>query len=129
MVEVVVPAVVESYADGTLVRRGLLPAERVRRFEVPDARIDPDEPGLLLPSWVIEALGMESLPHTIHAGRVVLLTVQGRDCVFEAGEVPNNTHVVIGRIPLLAMDWVIDERGQHLIGNPEHGGEWMSDII
>ena len=31
--------------------------------------------------------------------------------------------VVIGQVPLELMDWVVDSKGQRLIGNPEHGGE------
>jgi hypothetical protein len=23
-----------------------------------------------------------------------------------------------------ALDWVVDTKGQRLIGNPDHGGEW-----
>jgi hypothetical protein len=35
--------------------------------------------------------------------------------------------VLIGRIPLVAFDWVVDPKGQRLIGNPEHGREWGMD--
>jgi ABC-type tungstate transport system permease subunit len=36
---------------------------------------------------------------------------------------------VIGQVALELMDWVVDPKGQRLIGNPEHGGEQMIDII
>jgi hypothetical protein len=33
--------------------------------------------------------------------------------------------MVIGQVPLELMDWVVDPKRQRLIGNPEHGGEYM----
>jgi hypothetical protein len=35
---------------------------------------------------------------------------------------------VIGQVPLELMDWVVDPKGQRLIGNPEHG-EQMLDVL
>jgi hypothetical protein len=37
--------------------------------------------------------------------------------------------VLIGQIPLEALDFVVDPIGQRLIGNPEHNGEHMIDIF
>ena len=128
-----VPAVLENQADWAMVRRGLLPADQARRVKVAYARIDPDEPGLLLSPGVATALGLEplgpQLAHTVNVGRVVLLTVQGRDCIMDVGEVAGGEPVVIGRMPLLAMDWVIDKFWQKLVGNPDHGGVQMMDIL
>ncbi|MGB0068686.1 MAG: hypothetical protein WBQ11_11610 [Isosphaeraceae bacterium] len=31
-------------------------------------------------------------------------------------------------IPLEMLDFVVDPRGQRLIGSPDHGGEWMIDM-
>lgn len=107
-------------------------AGQVRRVDVTYARIDPDEPGLLLSPGVATALGLEPLgpqpAHTVNVGRVVLLTVQGRDCIMDVSGVADGSPVVIGRMPLLAMDWVIDNFGQKLVGNPDHGGEWMMEV-
>ena len=129
---VIVPAILENLADGALARRGLLPAGQVRRVEVMDALIDPNVPGLLLPAWVVVALGLEPLrpqpPYTTQVGRTVRLTVDGRDCVMDVGEVADDSPVVIGRIPLLATDWVIEPQGERLIGNPDHGGEWRMEV-
>jgi hypothetical protein len=27
------------------------------------------------------------------------------------------------------IDWVVDTKGQRLIGNPDHGGEWGMDAF
>jgi len=35
---------------------------------------------------------------------------------------------LIGIIPLEMLDFVFDPRDQRLIGNPDHGGEWMIDM-
>ena len=36
--------------------------------------------------------------------------------------------VIIGYVPLELLDFVVDPKGQRLIGNPEHGGEFMFDM-
>ena len=41
----------------------------------------------------------------------------------------DDRHVVIGHVPLTLMDWVVDPNGKGLIGNPEHDGEWISDMF
>lgn len=35
---------------------------------------------------------------------------------------------LIGQIPLEMLDFVVDPRGQKLIGNPEHGGEHVIEM-
>ena len=57
----------------------------------------------------------------------VRLTVQGRDCIMDVQEIQGDSPVRVGRIPLLALDWVVDPVHRKLIGNPEHGGKWMTD--
>ena len=54
--------------------------------------------------------------------RAVRLTIQGRECISDVGEIPDEFSVMIGQVPLELMDWVVDPKGQRLIGNPEHGG-------
>jgi len=34
---------------------------------------------------------------------------------------------LLGQIPLELLDFWIDITNQKLVGNPEHGGEWMID--
>jgi hypothetical protein len=55
----------------------------------------------------------------------VRLTIQERDCVMEMQEIQGDSPILVGRLPLLALDWVIDPTGQRLIGNPGHGGDWI----
>lgn len=138
MGKVLVSAVLENLDDLFAVRRGLLPADQVRRVEVTDALIDTGATELLLPTRLIEQLGLEPLRtrtartiagHTSLAiYRAVRLTVQGRDCISDVAEVSNEFSVVIGQVPLELMDWVVDPGRQRLIGNPEHGGEHMIEV-
>ena len=61
--------------------------------------------------------------------RAVRLSVQVRDCISDVAEIADELSVVIGQAPLELMDWVVDPKGQRLIGNPGHGGVQMIDII
>jgi hypothetical protein len=54
-----------------------------------------------------------------------LLRRARRPVVVVGDELP----VIIGQVPLELMDWVVDPKGQRLVGNPEHGGEQMIDIL
>jgi hypothetical protein len=36
--------------------------------------------------------------------------------------------VIIGYVPPELLHFVVDPKGQRLIGNPEHGGEFMFDM-
>jgi hypothetical protein len=43
----------------------------------------------------------------------------------EEGQIPE---ALIGYIPLELLDFVVDSKNQRLIGNPDHGGEFMIDM-
>ena len=59
----------------------------------------------------------------------VRLTIQERDCVMEVQEIQGVSPIIVGRLPLLALDWVIDPAGSRLIGNAEHDGEWIVEAF
>jgi len=50
----------------------------------------------------------------------VELEIQGRSSQFPVVELPDSLPNIVGQIPLEAMDWVVDPRGQKLVPNPEH---------
>jgi hypothetical protein len=52
----------------------------------------------------------------------------GRDCTSDVTELPDDCPVLIGQIPLEALDFVVDPLAQRLIGNPAHGGEQIIEI-
>ena len=139
MGKVLVSATIENLNDLILAQKGLLPAEQVRCVGVNDALVDTGASGLLLPKKLIVALGLEPLRVRSARGlggkvslsiyRAVRLTIQGRDCITDVGEIDDDFPVLVGQIPLEMLDWVVDVKGQKLIGNPEHGGEQMMDVF
>ena len=59
----------------------------------------------------------------------VRLTIQGRECTLDAYEIDDSFPVLVGQIPLEMLDWVVDPKGQRLIGNPAHGGDHIIDVF
>jgi len=139
MGRVAVAAKIENYSDLDQNERGGLEPDRVRFIEVPDALVDTGATMLSLPLPLIEQLGLKrrrtrKIRSAIGVAEMgvfdaVRLTIQGRDCVVEVGELATGCPVLIGQIPLEALDWVVDPIGQRLIGNPDHNGEWMYDAF
>lgn len=139
MGKLVVPAKIENLFDVDDRDRGLLTDGQVRAVEVDDAMIDTGATGLLMPKRLIDQLGLRSykrrrsrtiagiVENTIYTA--VRLTIQGRDCLSDVMEIADELPVIVGQVPLELMDWVIDLKGQRLIGNPEHGGEHMTEVL
>ncbi len=106
---------------------------------MPDAVADTGATTLLLPKRMVAALGLEPFRarHSRGLGGefllpmygTVRLTIQGRGCPVDVGEIDDEYPVRIGRLPLTALDWVIDTQGRRLIGNPDHHGEWGIDVF
>jgi len=136
--KVLVTATVENLNDLFAVGKGLLSGDQVRRVDVADALIDTGATGLLVPSRFVRLLGLEPLrirpartiagPTPLQIYRAVRLSVQGRDCVSDVTEIPDNFLIIIGQVPLELMAWVVDLRCQRLMGNSEHGGEYMVEV-
>lgn len=139
MGKVVVPARVENLQDIYDADRGTIPAESVRTVDISEALVDTGATFLSLPRSLIQRLGLRQ--HRSRTARTptgiasfgiyeaVRLTVQGRDCLSEVVEIADECPVLIGQIPLEALDFVVDPAGQRLIGNPDHGGEQMIDMF
>ena len=139
MGKVVVPARIENLADLYEAQKSQRSVQDVRGVEVSDALVDTGATLLSLPPKLIERLGLRR--HRTRTARTsagvfsfgiyeaVRLTVQGRDCVIEVSEVPDECPVLIGQVPLELLDFVVDPAGQRLIGNPDHGGEQMIDLF
>jgi predicted aspartyl protease len=134
MGRVTVAAMIENLDDAMRAERGELPIDQLRRLNVANALVDTGATNLSLPSSLIQKLGLtlhrrrQSMtaagPRELAVYNPVRLTIQDRDCVAEVTDLPEGCPVLIGQLPLEAMDWVVDTKGQRLIGNPAHGGEW-----
>ncbi len=139
MGKVVVTAKIENLEDLFDFEKGSIAADAVRSVEVHDALVDTGATGLLLPRSMIASLGLRPLRTrqarglggalTIPMFRAVRLTIQGRDCAIDVGEIGDEFPVLIGQIPLELLDWVVDPKGQRLIGNPEHGGQHIMEVF
>jgi len=135
MGRVTTPATITNINDLYNSMQGTLPAEQVRRVEVQDALVDSGATGLAMPKGLIARLGLAPVRMQnirTSAGTTsamiytaVRLTIQGRDCTLDVGELPDGSPVLIGQLPLEALDFVIDMPGHQLVGNPRHGGEFM----
>src|SRR5580698_498253 len=133
MGKVLVSARIENLSDLVFVNAGQKKADEVRSVEVADALVDTGAFGLLMPKRMIAQLGLDPLNSrtavtaagtvTLNTYRAVRLTLQGRDCISDVTELPENCPVLIGQLPLEMMDWVVDQKRQCVIGNPAHGGE------
>lgn len=137
MARVFAEATIQNIEDEWAVKRRLLAPEQARRIVVPDALVDTGATFLALPTKYIKQLGLTPVGKrrirtttgvrdaTIY--EAVRLAILGRGCLASVSEVPDDCPVLIGQLALEELDWVVDTRNQRLIGNPEHGGEWMGD--
>ena len=138
MGKVLVRAKIENVDDLSRAERGEIPNDQVRSVVVDDALVDTGANTLLLPGRLIQQLGLKKFKTRQARGlggtvampiySVVRLTIQDRECHLDVGEVPDDFPVIIGQIPLEMLDWVVDPKGQRLIGNPEHGGEHVIEV-
>ncbi len=138
MGKVIVTARVENAGDLFAADQGLLAPADVRAVDVPDALVDTGATGLSMPRSLLGTLGLKYLrtrKALSSAGTVDVrifgtarLTVQGRDCPVDVTELPDGCPVLIGQIPLEAMDFVVDMPSRRLVGNPEHGGEHVIEL-
>lgn len=138
MGKVLVTARVENVGDLLDADQGRIAPNEVRAVEVSDALVDTGATGLSMPQSLLETLGLKYLrtrkaltsagPADVRVFGTARLTVQGRDCPVDVTELPDGCPVLIGQIPLEAMDFVVDMPSQRLIGNPAHGGEHIIEL-
>ncbi len=138
MGRVLAEATIENLEDLWAVDRGLIPAENARRIVISDALVDSGATLLSLPTRLIRQLGLRKFSDRLITSSVgparagiyqaVRLTIQNRTCTMDVVEVPDSVPVLIGQLPLEHLDFVIDMKGQRLIGNPAHGGEHVYEM-
>ena len=138
MGRVLTEATIENLEDLWAAKRGLLPAEDVRRISVSDALVDTGATLLSLPKKLIAQLGLartgtKRVTSSTGGGEAgmyeaVRLTIRGRTCTMDVMEVPDEVPVLIGQLPLEHLDLVVDLRSRSLVGNPAHGGEHVYEL-
>lgn len=138
MGRVLTEATIENLEDLWAAKRGILPAEDVRRIVVSDALVDTGATLLSLPRKLIGQLGLaktgtKRITSSTGGGEAnmydaVRLTICGRACTMDVMEVPDDVPVLIGQLPLEHLDLVVDLRSRSLVGNPAHGGEHVYEL-
>jgi predicted aspartyl protease len=131
-------ATIENYGDLWNAQQGLPPPDQVRRVTLPDALVDTGATLLSLPTRMIHQLGLVKVGEkrvtssiglgTANLYGAVRLTIQDRFCSTDVLEVPDESPVLIGQLPLENLDLVVDLRNRRLIGNPAHGGEHTFEL-
>jgi clan AA aspartic protease len=134
---VFVPVTVENGDDVRLAASGRLSGDQVRRVSM-EALVDTGATLLCLPTSIVQQLGLKfdrtrqartaAGPRTMSIYSGARLEVQGRACNVEVMELPDDSEPLLGQIPLETLDWWVDVVNRRLVGNPEHGGQWMIDL-
>jgi predicted aspartyl protease len=137
--KVVVAAKFENIGDILKASAGEIAVDQLRRVEVADALVDTGATMLLLPKSIIQKLGLVEFRQRpsrglgghpeMHIFTAVRLTVQGRDCTVDVGEIPDEFPVLIGQVPLELLDWVVDTRGQKLVATPNTAASRWSTVF
>ena len=128
MGEVRVQAKLKSAGEEFLVRRGKLRKDEVREYEA-DAVVDTGAVSLILPSFVVEQLGLQLVGKknaelgngsvvTVDVTEPVEVDIDGRRVTLEA--LMTGNEVLIGQMVLEAIDMQVDCMNQRLIPNPAH---------
>ena len=129
---------VQNSEDLSLVTRGELKAEDVRTVEV-DAIVDTGAAYLCLPPNLIEKLGLPySRTKNMQTAngvvarrqfRAAQITIRDRSDDMAVMENDANTPPLIGYLVLESLDFVVNPKSQQLMGNPEHNGQWITDML
>ena len=113
-----------------------LSKRKARQLEV-ETLVDTGATRLYLKPSVIKQLGLRRVDavrsRTTNGEAIrfqyepVQLELMGRKGNFDVIEIPESVPNLLGQVPLEVLDLVVDNKGQKLIGNPEHGGEQMTE--
>lgn len=138
MGQVLVEAQIVNVRDEVAAELGSISADTIRSVTISNALVDTGATSLSMPKSQLAELGLKYLrtrPARTSAGPVDVrifgparLTIQGRECHVEITELPDGCPVLVGQIPLEAMDWVVDMTAHKLVGNPRHGGEHIIEL-
>jgi clan AA aspartic protease len=128
MGEVRLKVTLTNAVDEALVRRGLLSADRIRRYEA-DALVDTGAVRSVLPSHVVRQLGLAIVGRTratyandaaedIDIAEVVGIDINGRRTTEET--LVLGSEVLIGQTVLESLDLLVDCTNHRVIPNPAH---------
>ena len=132
-------ATIYNAHDHAEMRMGKITLDQARKVEIAEALVDTGATMLAMPKTLIDQIGLLKQYEkramtaagltTISVYGTARLVIKGREVATDVLEVPEGSPVLIGQIPLEAMDWVVDLQGRKLIGNPAHGGEHILELL
>jgi predicted aspartyl protease len=128
MEEVRLKVTLTNAGDEAMVRRGLLPADKVRHYEA-DARVDIEAVRSVLPIHVVQRLGLAIVGTTratyakdetavVDIAEVVGIDINGRRTTEET--LVLGSKVLIGQTVLTSLDLQVDSTNNRVIPNPAH---------
>ncbi len=123
-------------SDEALARRGQLPSEQVKSYEA-DAMVDTGAVSLVLPAYVMEALGLmasgrrvveyaDGRKDAVEVTEAIIIKINGRTTIDEA--VILGDEVLIGQTVLEKMDLHVDNLNRRLIPNPAHPDQPVTKV-
>jgi predicted aspartyl protease len=134
MGKIIVKIKVANLIHERMAQQGLIPADQVRSIET-EALVDSGATLLCLRKSLIDELQLTPVKQKLAktSNGPVMRTIYSTASVYledrfahvDVSEIGEDCPNLLGQLPLQFMDWVIDPKNERLIGNPEHGGEWM----
>lgn len=134
MGKTIVKIKVANLVDERMAQQGIIPPDQVRSIET-EALVDTGATFLCLRKSLIDALQLTPVRQKMAkpSNGLVTRTIYSTATVYlgdrfahvDVSEIGEDCPNLLGQIPLQIMDWVVDTKNEKLIGNPEHGGEWM----
>jgi predicted aspartyl protease len=125
-----------NHKDEILAGEGHLDPSKIRSVET-EAVADSGATRLCLKQSIIQQLGLPLLGERKARTTNGIVTrklygdahifLMGRDTTVDVSDIPDDCPNLLGQIPLEVMDFVLDLKGQKIIPNPEHGGEWQTE--
>lgn len=139
MGKVVVKAKMKNFVDDELAIRGLLKPEEVRVVEK-EVLVDTGATMLTLPEEVVEELGLtrgrfitasyaDGSKKRRQIARGINIEVMGREAEVECVVEAQGTKILLGQIPLEAMDLIVDSKTGKLMPRPESPDTPLIDIL
>jgi predicted aspartyl protease len=136
MKEVRLQVTLTNAGDEALVRRGLLPADKIRHYEA-DALVDTGTFRSVLPIHVVQRLGLAIVrktraTHPSHEAEDIDITeavgidINGRRTTEET--LVLGSEVLIGQTVIASLDLLVDFTNHRVIPNPEHPDQPMIKI-
>ena len=136
---VMAKAKIKNYDDDILARRGLLKPEEVREIEG-EALVDTSATMLTLPEEVVEELGLtkgrfitasyaDGSKRRRQIARGINIEVMDREAEVECVVEAPGTRILLGQIPLEAMDLIVDPKTGKMMPHPESPDTPLIDIL